>query len=138
LVARGFVVGAAIALSCLYAFPLPGPRVEHFFGDGDGDPMIASYLQSVFELDHAIQLRRSASRNPGDAALRSLTAERARTESMMNQYRLASPSFALASKRYQCFNAVGAIVGGLIGAVLGSLAFRRTGDCDLAVARLST
>jgi hypothetical protein len=30
------------------------------------------------------------------------------------------------------------MAGGLIGAVLGTLAFRRSGDCDPAIARLST
>jgi hypothetical protein len=52
----------------------------------DADPTIASYQQSLFEINQAIQQRTSASRKPNDSTVKSLMAEKQRTEALMQQY----------------------------------------------------
>jgi Ca-activated chloride channel family protein len=53
----------------------------------DADPMIANYQESLSEINQAIQQESAATRNPNDASLRALMAEKQQTEARMQQYR---------------------------------------------------
>ena len=60
----------------------------------DADPTMASYRESLFEINQAIEQRASASRNPNNSAVKSLMAQKQETEAKMQQYRSQSAAEA--------------------------------------------